>query len=508
MENQYSQRNQAEEAKYAQREKDWRCGSIVYQVFVDRFAEPPNLASKQGLYPYPKKLRNWAETPKRGGILPEVHVFSHEVDFWGGDLTSLRGKLEYLSHLGIDVLYLNPIHRALTNHKYDAEDYLEIAPEYGAKQDLQDLIEEVHRRGMRLVCDGVFNHMGKNAKIFQEAAANPASPYRDWFCFNEAFSKGVRLWANAPSLPELNWENPAVQDFIYSGENSVVRSYLRLGIDGWRLDTAFELGFEFLAELTASAHQEKPGSLVVGEIWNYPCTWFPALDAVMNFTLRQIILGSVAGTIEPALANDMVAAMIDDSGIDPLLKSWIILDNHDVPRLKSLVPNPQGRQIAQILQFTLPGSPNLYYGAELGMEGGDDPENRAPMRWDLCTAENETYRWTKKLIQIRQQCRALQIGDYRKILSRKLIAFERFTNRIDETILVFVNPTQSEVVEQVLVPDSRLMNGTKLVDLMGDQREFTISSSLITISLPAKSFLVLRPRTGANDGYTPYKRIH
>jgi cyclomaltodextrinase / maltogenic alpha-amylase / neopullulanase len=507
MENHYSNIDRVEEKKYSLREKDWRNGSIIYQVIVDRFAESENLAAKRPYYQFPRLLKSWSEIPSQGVFLPEYHVYSQEVEFWGGDLQSLRSKLDYLTQLEIDVLYLNPIHSAFTNHKYDASDYLEISPEYGTKKDFSDLIKDVHQRNIRILCDGVFNHMGRNSKIFKEACSDPGSAYRDWFTFSEKYSQGVKCWANAKNLPELNFENAAVRDFIYEGENSVIRSYLRLGIDGWRLDVAFELGYGYLEELTNSAHQEKPGSLIVGEIWNYPKDWFPAVDGVMNFTLRHIILGSVNGKIEPAFASDMIAKVVEDSGIEPMLKSWIVLDNHDTHRLRTAIPDLQAQKIAQLLQFTLPGSPNLYYGSELGMVGTEDPAMRAPMRWDLVAEDNEIYCWTKNLIQLRKKHRALKIGDYRKILSRKLIAFERYTDRIDDAIVVIVNPADIAVEENVLVPDSKLMNGTKLVDLLDRENVFFINASLIWIEIPAQSFLVLKPQTGMVDGYTPYKRV-
>ena len=507
MTNPYPDHEQAEAAKFAHREADWRNGAIVYQVIVDRFSEPTDLASKRHLYAYPRKLHAWSEDPSRGYFLPEHHVYSHEIDFWGGDLPSLRANLDYIAQLEVDVLYLNPIHSAFTNHKYDASDYFAISPEYGTLADLDDLIADTHQRGMHILLDGVFNHIGRGSPIFQQAAADADSPYRDWFYFGGQYSKGVRLWANAESLPELNYENPAVRDFIYGGENSVVRSFLRRGIDGWRLDTAFELGFTFLAELTESAHLERPGSLIVGEIWNYPQDWFPAVDSVMNFSLRQIIFDAIRGSIAPASVNTMLDRMIADAGIEPMLKSWILLDNHDVSRLKTEFPDPSQRKIAQVLQFTLPGSPNLYYGSEVGMEGAGDPAMRGPMRWDWVTDEVADYRWTKEFIRLRKSCRALKIGDFRPIVASRLIAFERATDRVAETILILANPSDQVVDETVLVPDARLQNATRFTDLLGSGKSFLLYAGTMKVSLAPKSILLLKPHTTPFDGYSPYKRM-
>ena len=507
MKSEYEQQQQIDAEIFETREKDWRNGAIIYQVFVDRFAPSNNLSAKAHLYPEPKKLHPWNEEPVHGKFLPEERVWSHEIDFWGGDLQSLASKLGHITDLGANVLYLNPIHLATTNHKYDATDYMQVSAEYGTMDDLQALINQAHQHSLKVMLDGVFNHVGVQNPIYQTALADPRSPYRDWFTFNPKFSHGVGLWSNAPSLPELRFENQEVRDYIYEARNSVVRSYLRMGIDGWRLDTAFELGFNYLEELTRAAHEENSGSAVIGEIHNYPQGWFPALDGVMNFTARHIIYGALKNEITPAVALAMLTKMIEDAGMEPMLRSWMVLDNHDTARLPHTLPQPWQQQMAQVLQFTLPGSPNLYYGVEVGMDGGEDPKNRAPMRWDLVKESNPHLAWIRKLIGIRKDNRALAIGDYRPLVCGKLIAFERYTDRIDDTVIVIVNPGDSTVEETTLLADSRLMNHGKFTDLLGGNTEIRIFSGLIRVKIPAHGFAILNPVTGLDDSYTSYKRI-
>ena len=492
------------------REKDWRNGAIVYQVLVDRFAPSSRLAEKKSLnlYPAPKILREWSETPKRGTYVESIKLWSHEIDFWGGDLQSMGTKLDYIESLGADVLYLNPIHLAYTNHKYDALDYTKVSPEYGTREDVKALAQKVHQRKMKLVLDGVFNHMGHNSDKFKEASANPKSPYRDWFYFGKEFAGGARAWALAQSLPELNLENPRVREYIFNGTDSAVRSYLRDGVDGWRLDVAPDIGFTFLGELTRAAHAQKPGSLVVGEIANYPKEWFPSVDAVMNFNAREIILQTAAGKIDAATAGRMIARVIDDAGIEPILKSWLMLDNHDIARIATTMPDVRQRQLAQVLQFTLPGSPNLYYGSEIGMTGGDDPEMRAPMRWDLVKDENAELKWTRKLINLRKQHRGLRIGNFRLITANQLLAFERYTDRVEDSVFVIANPGAKEITETVLLANSKLMNGGAMIDVMGESsKPFSINSSLITITVASGGYLVFKADTKGQGGYTPYKRV-
>lgn len=494
---------------FESREKDWRNGAIVYQVLVDRFAPAADLAAKRHLYPAPKTLHAWDETPAKGRYLPQHKLWSHEIAFWGGDLASTAGKLGYVQDLGADVLYLNPICLATTNHKYDALDYLQISPEYGSRADVKTLADDVHARGMKLVLDGVFNHMGRNSAPFQQAQADVNSPYRDWFIFGDQFAGGARAWWRAENLPELNLENPRVREHLYGAQDSVVRSYLRDGVDGWRLDVAFDIGFAFLEQLTRAAHQEKAGSLVVGEIANYPKEWFPSVDAVMHFTLRHLTLRLVNGLLDAPTYGRMLTRMIEETGIEPMLKSWIYLDNHDTPRLATTVPDEAARRLAQVLQFTLPGSPNLYYGSELDMPGGDDPEMRAPMRWDLATPDNAALQWTKRLIRLHREHRALRVGNYRPISSHRLLAFERYTDRAADTVLVIANPGDQAITETLMVANSKLMDSTRMVDLLdpSSTEDIRLGAALLQLSLPPRSVRVLKPETAPPGGYTNYKRV-
>ena len=452
-------------AVFAAREADWRCGALVYQVLVDRFAPPADLAAKAHLYPAPKVLRGWHETPQRGENLEAARLWSHEIEFWGGDLASAASRLDHLQQLGADVVYLNPIHLAYTNHKYDALDYLQVSPEFGTRDDLRQFADAVHARGMKLVLDGVFNHMGRNAPIFQAAQADAASPWRSWFDFGEQHPGGARTWWLSQNLPELNLENPAV-------------------------------------------HDEKPGALVVGEIASYPAEWFGSIDAVMNFTLRDIILRTCGGRLDAATAMRMVHRLVDDAGIEPMLKSWTFLDNHDTPRQASTLPEPRARRLAQVLQFCLPGAPNLYYGGELGMAGSDDPEMRAPMRWDLVTDDNPDLAWTRALIALRRGQRALRVGNLRAVTSHRLLAFERHTDRVEDTVIVITNTSDTALTETVMTGNSRLMNTFRMLDLLGTAAEPVHSHcGLLTVTVPARGFLVLQPEVRPAGGYSSYKRV-
>ena len=200
---------------FAAREKDWRNGAIVYQILVDRFVPSANLAAKKHLYPAPKVLREWHEQPLRGVELEDQKLNSQELEFWGGDIQSAQSRLDHVKDLGATAIYLNPIHLAWTNHKYDAFDYKAISPEYGNRDDFKRFAAQAHQLGLKVVLDGVFNHMGRNSPQFKDAMANPQSPWRNWFVIGSAYKGGARVWTGFQNLPELNLDNPAVRKYLY-----------------------------------------------------------------------------------------------------------------------------------------------------------------------------------------------------------------------------------------------------------------------------------------------------
>jgi glycosidase len=493
--------------RFEKREADWRNGAIVYQVLVDRFAPSANLEAKRALYAAPRTVNAWDKPPVRGRYLEREQVWSHEIDFWGGDIASTISRLDHVQQLGANVLYLNPIHAGWTNHKYDSLDFQSVSPEFGTREDVKRLAAELKRRQMKLVLDGVFNHMGRNAPKFQAAQADPTSPFRKWFVFDPKYEGGARFWWDAKNLPELNLEHRPVREHLWLGRDSVVRSYLRDGADGWRLDVAYDIGFRYLEELTKAAHAEKPGSLVVGEIPNYPKEWFPSLDGVMQISLHALILDVARGKLGGADFMRMLTRLVSEANYEHLLKSWVLLDNHDSPRLATALPDVKARRLAQVLQFTLPGSVNLYYGSEVAMEGGEDPAMRAPMRWDLVAAGHPELAWTRQLTALRRDHRALRVGDWRSAeATGGVIAFERYTDHVGESLIVVVNPQMQAVDTLVQLPNSKLMDGENLIDQLSGQALWCQFAQL-RAKLPAQTAWVLKPQLVRPNGYSNFKRV-
>ena len=492
-----------DQSKFDQRARDWRNGATIYQVFVDRFTPSTDLArTKKNIIP-PRSLKSWKELPTPGSKIENLGVYTHEIEFWGGDLKGIANKIGYISDLGMDCLYLTPIFKAFTNHRYDTLDYKAIAPELGTTLDLWQLRSLLHKRGMKIMLDGVFNHMGRGSHIFQDALKNPNSKYRKWFYFGKQYPLGYRGWAGVSSLPALNLENKEVRDFLI---NKVVKPNLQNMIDGWRLDVAFELGPRYLSEITGAAHSVNARSSVVGEISGYPSNWFPSVDGVFNFFAPGLVIHSLFGKMSGGRVSSALQEMVDNAGIEHLLKSWVLLDNHDTPRIADVIPNLSKRKVATAVQFTLPGCPVVYYGSELGMAGQGDPQNRAPMQWELANDSNLTLDWYKKVSRIRKTHRALRIGDFKSLNTGSLIGYIRFTDQLPESVIVLANPTDRPVTETIPLPIGRLMSWGQIKDLISGAMKVTVNG-ILSVEMNPNSVAIFVPVISKNNGYSAYDRI-
>ena len=488
------------------RAKDWRNGAVIYQVFVDRFVPPTDPKSKAKFFPAPRKFKAWDELPKGGKFDPKVGVWTHELDFWGGDLPGVESKIGYIRELGADVVYLNPIHEAFTNHKYDASDYMKIDPSFGTMKDMSDLIAKSHKSGMKVVLDGVFNHMGRHTPYLASALSSENSPYRKWFFIDKKYKAGYKGWLGGTNMPVNHLEDVGLRKYLWTGSDSVVQHFLKLGIDGWRLDVAYEIGPEFLGDLTKHAHKAKKGSLVVGEMLGYPAGWFPNVDGQYNLFAPELCNQALKGNISGGRVGLMLNDYVQDAGIEHVLKSWLIADNHDMVRLATALPEMEDRKLALALLFSLPGCPNIYYGTELGMTGGDDPANRAPMRWDLNTPENETLSWVKKLIGFRKTHPSLRYGDFHALQTDKLIAFTRTTGKLRENVIVVVNPTDKKVTETFAHRIGNLMSWQTIEDQITGEK-MTQKVGMMTVQIPPKSIRIYTPVVTRTNGFSPFDRI-
>jgi glycosidase len=386
---------------------------------------------------------------------------------------------------------------------------MKIDAQLGTDEDFTKLAEDVHGRNMHLVLDGVFNHIGRRNTEFVKARSGDHPDRAEWFFLGEEYGElGYKCWSCAPNLVELRLEVPSCQEYIYKGANSVMASWLKKGADGWRLDVASEIGYHFLKEMTECSHKHKDGCLIVGEVWAFPSKWNKALDGTLSLHSGQVLKGVANGDCNGWTAAWSIQKLIEDSSIEAVLKTWIVLSNHDMPRLANAVPDLKSRQVAVALQFTIPGSPLLYYGDELGMDGDDDPMNRATMEWELVeSGGNGMFDFMKKILDAHRRLRALRIGDYTALPAAKLMAFMRTTDRVEETVVVLANGTAEPVKEMVVVVNADILGHTQIVDeLTGEKTR--ILGATICEEVPAKSVKIYSLLKDTSPSEMQYKRIY
>ena len=424
---------------------DWAKGATIYQVFPDRFYKSGDCDLTGKLEPYVVH-DNWDEevfwqpTPK-GEVLNN--------DFYGGNFRGITEKLPYLASMGVTILYLNPISKSFSSHRYDTGDYKTPDPMLGTTADFTDLCDAAHALGIRVILDGVYSHTGSDSLYFDKqktfggkgAYNSPDSPYYSWYTFYD-YPDSYNCWWNFDTLPTVKKLDPAFMDYIIENEDSVVAHWLRLGADGFRLDVADELPNEFMAALKRRVREVKPDALVLGEVWEDASNKIAydvrrryfvdgTLDSVMNYPFRTAILNFLRGSDDGAGLARTVLTIMENYPQQVLHCNMNLLGTHDTARiLTTLVDDYDGpRQelakrkltdaqrelakarllLASFLQYTLPGSPSLYYGDETGMEGGKDPFNRRPYPWGREDTQLQAH--FRTLGQLRKDHAALRTGD-------------------------------------------------------------------------------------------------
>lgn len=372
----------------------WVRDAAFYQIFPDRFRNGR-------LENDPPGTRPWGELPT-----PQ--------SFFGGDLWGLLEKIEYLVDLGITALYLTPIFQAATNHRYDTVDCFQVDPRLGGNEALRRLVAELHRRGMRIVLDGVFNHCGSTHPFFLDAQKRgKSSPYWDWFVWEEE-EPGYSCWAGCQTLPEWNHDNPAVREYLLS----VVRFWLeKYEIDGWRLDTVEYLPPDFVGKIYAATKTVNPEAYVLGEVMGLGTPWFRqrALDGVMHYRLWEGIVRFFAE--ESWDAPRFVRYLWHIWRSYPSwanFSSYTLLGSHDKPRFLTLAQGDRRRLLlAAAFLFAYPGAPAIYYGDEVGVLGGEDPDCRRCFPWEGSSWDREILSAFKSLIRLRKEEEALRRGGLR-----------------------------------------------------------------------------------------------
>ncbi|MBQ3135391.1 MAG: DUF3459 domain-containing protein [Oscillospiraceae bacterium] len=478
---------------------DWFGQGVTYQIFPDRFfrthaPDPIGMVGGRSVH------EDWDEEPE---YRPNEKGEIRNRDFFGGNLAGICEKLDYLKKLGVETLYLCPIFEAAENHRYGTADYSRIDPMLGEEADFTALCDGLHKRGMRLMLDGVFNHTGFVSRYFNGdgaydtvgASQSEDSPYRSWFNFKH-WPDEYESWWGIYSLPAVNEADPGYRDFIFGGRDSVVRRWLRAGADGWRLDVADELPDDFVHGIHQAAREEKPDAVVVGEVWEDGSTKIAYdvrrrhllgghCDGLMNYPFRTALLdwlrgGSAASFMEtmetlrehyPPFAyysamnalgtHDTLRVLTllgagDGAGMSRREKSEHRLNKEQRARGKALL------MTGAAVLFCFPGSPTVYYGDEAGMEGFEDPFNRRTFPWGK--EDKQLTRWFAALGKMRKTLPALRKGDIRYLAAEdSLLAFARTEGK--QKILCAANAGEDEATlplpgkAKILLGDGQIQKG-------------------------------------------------
>jgi len=458
----------------------WFKGNIMYHVFVDRFCRGEGKVGTREDAVLNEDWQNGVpQYPEKNG-----DAFSNNV-FFGGNLWGVAEKLDYLKSLGVGVIYLSPIFRAYSNHKYDTGDYLRVDEMFGGEEAFDNLLEKATEKGIRIILDGVFNHTGDDSRYFDRygkyggtgAYSNPNSPFRDWFRFRR-YPQEYETWWGIQILPKLNLENESCKDF-FVGRGGVIEKYVKRGIGGWRLDVADELPNEFLDTLRLRAKGASNNeAVIIGEVWENAAEKISygkrrrylrgdQLDSVMNYPFRNGVLAFLMDGDGKFFADVLqsVYATYPKCVCDALMN---LLGTHDTERIMTVLGEghegsdeencvlatkrlPKERRahatallkLAAVLQYTVYGIPSIFYGDEIGLEGHHDPFCRRPYPWG---GEDEALlAFYRRLGALRCSQRVLCDGEFAlSYVADRQIAYTRGSGADRLTVVVNASDTAFE----------------------------------------------------------------
>ena len=452
-------------------------GGIMYQIFPDRFFQSE---SDKADVPSDRILRSdWGGVPH---FLPNEDGKILNNDYFCGNLKGIEQKLDYLTSLGVDCIYLNPIFEAHSNHRYDTADYMKIDPLLGRDEDFCSLCKKAHEKGIAIILDGVFSHTGSDSIYFNKnhrypdigAYDSPDSRYYSWFNFTH-YPEKYSAWWGIVTMPETNEDDPNFREFI-CGKHGVIRHWLKLGADGFRLDVADELTDGIIDDIRITIKSEGKENILIGEVWEN------ASNKESYGNLRRYLLGNQLDSVMNYPFKEAILDFLGDKNINAFsAKIMTILENYPKPILDVLMnsisthdtlraitrlagESCEGKdrtwqsehyldvdgyifgkkllKLAMVLQFMLPGIPCIYYGDEVGMQGYKDPFNRGCFPWGQ--EDNDMLCFVRGLSAIRKKFPCLKAGELEFLDVRGLLVFRRYDSTGSVTVAINVSDTSNE----------------------------------------------------------------
>jgi alpha-glucosidase len=482
----------------------WVQDSVFYQIFPERFydGDPGSnvFTGEYDCHGQPVVTRAWGE-------LPRPHNETGASEFYGGDLQGITQRLDYLEELGASALYLTPIFTAPSNHKYDVADYFSVDPHFGGDAALVELRQALDARNMRLMLDIIPNHSGSTNAWFQGAQADPSAVTADFYTFHQ-HPHSYESWLALNSLPKLNYRSERLREYMYAGENAVMRYWLRppFCIDGWRIDVAnmmgrqneIQLGHKVGRGMRRAVKAERPDAYLIGEyifdgtaqlqgdeldaVMNYQGFLFPTLQWLASFDTmhvwRRVWPDSSAIPAEVMMAQWQ--AFLAAVPWQVAQQQFNLLDSHDTPRILSHVGEDVAlARLAVALLMTYPGVPCVYYGDEIGMVGADDPDNRRCMIWDESAWNTDLRAWYQRLIHLRRHSPALCHGGFQPVhAAGNLVAFLR---EAPHERLLIVARRSGDTPGTVPVRHAGLADGTLMREALTG-RETIISAGMLSLA--------------------------
>ena len=486
---------------------DFAKGNIIYHVFIDRFNRADGVKTKRKY----RLHESFSESPE----VVSADGKYYADDFFGGNFNGIREKLDYLEELGVGIIYLSPIFKAYSNHRYDTGDYLKVDELLGTEDDLKRLLDAAHEKGMKIILDGVFNHSGADSLYFNKfgtydslgAYQSKSSPYYDWYYFKK-FPDEYACWWGCDNVPDLNKSNKDYRALVF-GKNGVVEKWQKLGADGWRLDVVDELPIDFVNLLIKKIKSVNKDALVIGEVWEdastkvsygelRPYLLGDQLDGTMNYPFMNAIIAYVRDGDEKFF-KDTVQSILENYPKETVYCLMNSLGTHDTVRIINALSDVRAHgwskthklgyklpdseyekakkklYLASVLQFTLPGIPSIFYGDEAGLQGFDDPINRRPYPWG--SEDKEILAHYKKLGRIRRENRAVFSGGFNMRDENGLVAYERTSG--DDEILIAVNAGADDITFFINKEYTSLYNNKEYKDV---------------VDVPGGSFVILKKK--------------